>query len=109
MIFSGLISLGPEEQAFFDSLTLFDHALTVLITFLHLLGAIALFLLRKDSFYVFSGAFVLNMGSTLWQASTKELAEATGGTGVLGIALGLGIGLIICIYVWRLWTKGVLS
>ena len=109
LVYSGAISVTPEQGAYLRNLSTFDWVITVLTGALNVAGAIAMFLLRKIAFYLFSAAFVLVILQTLVHAITTNFLAALGGPGAVGALIGYGISLAVCIYAWRLRARGVLS
>jgi|SRR5438445_628309 len=109
LIYSGAISLAPEQATYLRNLSTFDWAVTVLSGLLTAAAAIAIFLLRKISFYLFSVAFALGILQTLVHTITTNFVAAIGGPGAIGALIGYAILLAVCIYARRLSARGVLS
>lgn len=109
LVLSGAVSVPPEQRAYLQSLSTFDWVVTVLTGALNVAGAIAIFLLRKVAFYLFSAAFVLVILQTLVHTVTTSFIAALGGSGAVGGLIGYGILFAVCIYAWRLRARGVLS
>jgi len=108
LIFSGVISLDQTGQAYFDSLGTIDWLGSVSIGVLNLAAAISLFMLRKISVNLFITAFVLNMLMTVMQAVRTSFTEVLGGSGIIGVLVGLAIMLAIIAYTRRLAKQGTL-
>lgn len=109
LVYSGAIPLQPEQTAYFESLTPVDHGLTILLGLTNLGGAVALLLLRRAALYLFVGAFVLDTVMTIWHTLTKGWVAAIGGAGLVGMLIGYGLIVAVCIYVWKLKKSGVLT
>ena len=109
LLVSGTASLTPAQKSYLESLTAIDYTFTLLLGLTNLIGAIALFLLRKAALYFFVGALALNGFMSVWHAISKGWLEALGGAGALGALFGLGIAVAVCLYVWKLAKSGVLS
>ena len=108
LIFSGAISVPPEQAAYFGNLSAFDWVITALTGLLNVAGAVAIFRLRKIAFHLFATAFVLVILQTLVHTITTNFVAALGGPGVVGALIGYGISLAVCIYAWKLKARGVL-
>jgi len=108
LIFSGVFPVTPEQATYFGNLSVFDWAITALTGSLNVAGAIAIFLLRKIAFYLFSAAFVLVILQTLVHTITTNFVTALGGPGAVGALIGYGILLAVCVYAWNLKGRGVL-
>jgi hypothetical protein len=109
LVFSGTIPVTPEQAAYFRSLSTFDWAITALTGLLNVVGAIAIFRLRKIAFHIFAAAFVLVILQTFVHIVTTNFAAALGGSGALGALIGYGILLAVCVYAWKLKARGVLA
>ena len=104
---TGAIQFNESQRAYFDSLNSFDHAATILLACMNLLGAVFLILLRKEAAYLFLVALVLNVFLTIWHALTKGFVAALS-SGLIGPILGLGLLCVVCFYTWQLKRKQVL-
>lgn len=109
MINSGFIPVTPAQSAYFNSLTGFDYAMTVVVVLLTIAGAVAIFLLRKVSFHLFVTALVLSVLATLWNVISKGALAALGSTGFVGVLIGFGILAAVCWYALELRNRGVLK
>ena len=107
-IHSGAIALNPQQRAYFDGLGLIDYSLSVILEVANLAGAISLFLLRKVALYLFGGALVVNMLTTMWQALGTNLTQVMGPSGLSGTIIGWVIMISVCFYTWRLARNGIL-
>ena len=108
LIFSGSIPLMTAQRAYFEALSSVDMLLTFLIGLVNLSGAIALFLLRRVAFHLFVGALVASTILTVWHAATKGWIQALGGAGFLGVIIGYGMIVAVCVYSWKLMKQGTL-
>ena len=106
---SGSIPMGPAAKAYFDSLSTFDHVITVLIGLAGFFGAITLFLLRKIAFYLFTGALIGHSLLAIWHTLTKDWIAAVGNAGLAGAVFGWALLIAVCVYSWKLTKKGVLT
>jgi hypothetical protein len=109
LIYSGTITVTPDQAAYFRNLSVIDHGFTVLIGSLHLFGAVTLFMLRRVAFYLFTAALALSLVLTVIHSLTKGFIAALGEGGAVGVLLGYGIAVVICVYAWKLRTRGVLA
>ena len=108
LVFSGSISVTPEQAAYFRSLSVFDWSMTGLTAALNLAGAISIFLLRKSAFPLFACSLGLSILQTLVHAYATNFIAALGGPGALGVLIAFAISIAVCIYAWRLKTRGIL-
>ena len=92
-----------------SSLTGLDYGVSLLIGLANLLGAVALFLLRKVAFYLFVTAFGANLLLTAWHSATKGWVAAWGGLGLFSILIGWAVIVAVCVYSWKLVRRGVLT
>ena len=105
----GAVPLNAAQKAYFSSLTGVDYGLTILMGLANLIGAVALFFLRKVAFYLFVTAFGVNLLLAAWHAVTKGWVAAIGGSGFVGTVIGWALLIAVCIYSWRLIQRGVLT
>ena len=108
LILSGAVPLTPAQQTYFEKLTKVDYGLSIVVGVVNLTGAIALFLLRRLAFYLFSGALALSMLMAPWHMLTKDWLSAAGGPGAAGGLFGWVILLAVCLYAWKLTKVGIL-
>jgi len=108
LIYSGLISVTPEQAAYLRSLSPLDYTLTLAIASLNIAGAVSLFLLRRVAFQLFTIALVASLLATVAHAVSKGFLAALGGTGAVGLVIGYGILVLVCLYTRRLKARGVL-
>jgi len=109
LIYSGSIRVSPEAAAYLTNLSPFDQAFTVLLMLLNLGGAVALVMLRKVAFQLFATALALSLLLTIIHAFARGFVAALGGAGAVGLILGYGVGIVVCIYAWKLRASGVLA
>jgi hypothetical protein len=88
LVSSGKIPLQPAQKAYFDSLTFIDYGLTILLGLTNLTGAVLLFLLRKQAFYLFAVAFAANVLMTVWHIVSKGFIAAVSSVGLIGMLIG---------------------
>lgn len=108
LIFSGYVSVAPEQAAYLRNLSVFDWAITCLTATLNLAAAISIFLLRKIAFYLFVTSLGLSMLQALVHAFTTTFVAALGGPGAVGLVIGFAISIAVCGYAWRLKARGIL-
>ena len=109
LIFAGRVELSAEASRYLSSLSPLDYAVTILALLLNVGGAVALLMLRKVAPYLFSAALLLNIVSVALHALTKGLVAALGAGGPIGLILGYGISVLVCLYAWRLHARNTLS
>lgn len=103
------LNLNPLRQAYFGDLIIVDDRLSLLVAPANLIGAIALFLLRKVAVYFFASALFANLSLTVWNALTKGWTGAIDGPGFVGAIIGWALLTAICFYCWKLSKAGVLT
>ena len=109
LIYTGTITLTPAMQAYFDSLSTFDYSITILTGTANFFGAITLFLLRKQAFYLFSGALCAGILLTISHTICKGWATAIGGSGLIGMLISWGIALAVITYSKKLIKRGLIT
>ena len=108
LVFSGSISVTPEQATYFRTLSVFDWTITGVTAALNLAGAISIFLLRKSALPLFASSLGLSILQTLVHAYTTNFIAALGGPGALGVLIGFAISIAVCLYAWRLKARGTL-
>lgn len=108
LIYGGLIPLNETQQAYFNSLNIFDISLIIITGVLNLIGAIMLFLLRKFAYYAFLSAFILSMLMIVYQAIFKDWISAIGSR-LIGAVIGWCISIAIILYAKSLMSKEILK
>lgn len=108
LVYSGFVPLTGVQKAYFEAQTVFDCGSTALVTAANLIGAVLLFLLRKQALHFFVAAFSVGLILTFYQAVAKNWLGAIGAHGLVGSVIGSGINIAIILYTWRLVSKGVL-
>ena len=109
LVYSGAVSVRPEQAAYFQNLSVVDLLGSLLGGLLNFCGAIALFRLRKIAFILFALAFVLMCLQAAVQLLTTNIVAAMGGAGFIGALIGYAISLAVCWYAWRLKGRGILA
>lgn len=109
LIASGKIALSPTEKLYFESITSVDLILSILIGLTNLIGAVSLFLLRKQAYYFFLSAFILNIVVTIGQILNKGFVAAVSSSGVIGMLVGWGLLVVVCMYTKKLEKSGILN
>jgi hypothetical protein len=109
-LFSGIIPLREAVWQYWGRFWASQSSVGVLVVaLLNLAGAVFLLLLRRQAFYLFLSAFVLNIVLTAYQIITKHFLAAIGGPGIIGVFFGWAIGTTILFYAYRLMKRGVLT
>jgi len=109
LINTGAVPLNAIQKEYFGRLAGVDYGLSVIMGLTNLIGAVALFFLRKVSFYLFATAFGANLILALWHTVTRGWVAAVGGAGFVGALIGWGLLIVVCIYSWKLLQRGVLT
>jgi hypothetical protein len=108
LIGSGAIPLNAEAKAYYAGLSALDYALAIAGASLNLCGIVLLFLLRAKAPAFLLAALTIGVVNTLYQVATKNLLSAAGGSGSVGMLIGLLLWGVICAYAYRLRRRGVL-
>ncbi len=108
LIYGGLILLSEAQQAYFNSLNIFDISFSIITGVLNLIGTIMLFLLRKFAYYAFLSAFIISMLMIIYQTIFKNWIAAIGG-GLIGAVIGWCISIAIILYAKSLMSKEILK
>ena len=108
-VYSGLVPLNEAQQAYFDSMSAFDHIASVVLVAASLSGAILLFQLKRLAFHFFVGAFGAGLLMTMWHAFSKGWFAVLVEGGFAGTVIGWAIQISICTYCWILIRRGILS
>ena len=109
LINSGKIPLRPAQKTYFESLTFIDIGLSILNGLANLIGAVLLFCLRKQAFYLFAIALATNLLMTAWYIVSKGFIAAMPSGGLIGMLIGWGILVAVCVYIKKLEKAGVLN
>jgi hypothetical protein len=105
---TGAIPLDASQSTYYESLTRGDWGLTVFTSLGSLGGAVLLFLLRKQALYLFAGSFALSLLSAI-RTVPKGWPAVTGTPGAaVGMFIGWGILLVVCLYTAKLAKAGIL-
>jgi hypothetical protein len=112
LIFTGAIELTIAQEAYFATLTVADWFFSLSIATLGLIGAITLFLLRRQAVMFFSYALILNLITITYNFLNLSMRttwrEAMDGATLLAMWGGLGILVIITLYARSLAKRGIL-
>lgn len=110
LIFSGALPLNAAQATYFHNLSALAISVAVVISLLNLAGAVMLFRLRKVAPLLFIAAFAITLAQTLQQiVMTNLIAALAASGGVIGLAIGYAISAAVCIYAWKLKTRGALQ
>ena len=96
------------QREFLESQTTLNYILAVVAILGNLSGAVLLFLMRRPALYVFVGALVLELVNTAYNIFVNNWLAAVGGTGLIVALVGWAVNIVIIVYVWFLFRKGVL-
>ena len=108
LINSGAVAVPEATKAYLDSLTAMDYAFTILIGLANLIGAISLFLLRKIAYPLFLASLVANVIMSVWHIMSKNMLSASVSGGAIGMFIGWGMLLAVCLYAKKLTKTGLL-
>jgi len=89
--------------------TVFDYVESLALVGLKVTAAVMLFRLSRMGFTLFLAILALNVVVTGYDLLAKGLPPPAGPVMIASIALGFVIMTLICVYAWRLQTKGVLK
>lgn len=108
LINSGAVAVPEATKAYLDSLTAMDYTFSILIGLANLSGAVALFLMRKAAYLLFLVSLGANVLMSVWHAISRNMLEAFVSGGAVGMVIGWGMQLAVCLYAKRLAKKGLL-
>jgi hypothetical protein len=108
-IASTLAGPGQRLDARGQPYTVFDYVESMVFVGLKVAAAVMLFRLSRMALTLFLGILALNVVATGYDLLTKGLPPPGGPVMLASIAIGFGILTAICVYAWRLQTKGVLK
>jgi hypothetical protein len=108
-VYSGSAPVSPKIAADFSSRTILDHAFATAGALLYLSGAVALLMLRKISFFLIAAAFVFSLLLAAFDIWIRDPPQVPEGATAFGMLLGYCIWAAICVYAWKLKTRGLLS
>jgi hypothetical protein len=107
-LFSGLLPVSEKLREYFQSLTIFDYALDIVVFTLSLAGMIHLFMLKKTAFSLLATALAMGVVLTIYQIVAKDLLATEGSLAVVAMFIGWGINIAVIEYSRRLIERGVL-
>ena len=105
---SGFLPLPPAQKQYFESLTWFDHTMSVVISGINAVGAILFIQLRRSAYYLFLTAFIVSLVFIGYQIVAKNWLNAIGAPGIPGIVVGWMLILAILFYARHLVKTRVL-
>jgi hypothetical protein len=79
----GPVLLPAKQRHFFESLTILDHAATVVIFLLHLTAAVMLVLLRRSALYLLCAAFAIDLAITANECIGHDWISGLGVSGIM--------------------------
>jgi multisubunit Na+/H+ antiporter MnhC subunit len=106
---STLASAEQRLDARGQPYTVFDYVESLAFVGLKVAAAVMLFRLSRMAFTLFLAVLALNVVATGYDLLTKGLPPPGGPLMLTSIVIGFGIMTAICVYAWRLQTKGVLK
>jgi hypothetical protein len=107
-LYTGGLPLTPAQAHYFQSLSTFDVVASLTIQLIHVTAVVLLFLMRKQAAYLFPAGLVIGLVLTGFHAVTKGWVAAMGEAGLVGMLIGWGVGIAVCLYVWRLLRRHML-
>lgn len=109
LVLTGVIPLDDAGRRYFNSLSPLDHVLSVAMGALNLAGAVYLFRLRRQAFYLFLAAFLLGVSLTVYQMVTTNFVAVMAGSGMIGFLFGQGLMATIVLYTYILVRRGAVA
>lgn len=91
LIFLKVVPLNEAQKTYFENLSVVDYLITIGIGALGVTGAVSLFLMKRQAVKLFGIALVLNITATVWHLFKTNFAAAVGGSGLIGMLIGLGL------------------
>jgi len=110
LVASNSIPLSPEVKNSMQRLTAFDYALSGVQALLGISAAIALFMMRKVAYQLYSASLVVGAFALLWQVSARGSIPALRSIKgePIGDPIGLGLLLAVLLYTRSLKSRGIL-
>lgn len=109
LIFGDVITVTPDQETYFASLSAVDWLLSLAIAVVGVSAALFLFLLRRVAIILFSLELTLNIASIAFALLRTNWIEAVGASGLVGAIVGLLIPVAVILYSLTLARRGVLS
>lgn len=100
---------GDGVEADFMDDTAFN-VVTVVLALILVVASVLLLRLRKTAFHWFLAHVAASVLLSIWDVISKGYADSVLAPEVAGYTVfGLVVGLVICVYCWRLIRKGILQ
>jgi|GraSoiStandDraft_46_1057282.scaffolds.fasta_scaffold294120_1 hypothetical protein len=99
--------MNSAQQAYFASLTIFDHLATILLAFINIVAAVLLFRLRRTAVVLFAAALTLNVILSARALLTSNWFNTFDETGASVLA-GVITALAVLLYSIRLRRRAIL-
>jgi len=109
LIASGKAPIEDLKSPYFANLTILDYAFLVLIQLANLCGAITLFLMRRAAFYLFMTGLIASIMLTIRAAIKGSFQNSNPVAMAVGMTIGFGIAIVVCMYTWKLLKRGTLN
>jgi hypothetical protein len=113
LISNGLVPMNDAQRSYFSSISAVNWVIPIISGIVVLVAAASLFLLRRVSLTLFVIGFCLSLLSTLFEALTtnwvKAMASTGNGGGLIGVAVGWIIQIIVLLYINNLVKKKILT
>lgn len=103
--------LPPSELAYLKSETTFELIIdNVFLSSCYFAGGLLLLLLRRSAFFLLSIATATDIVHTTWDIYARGLFQVYSSNWDIALTISFPIvGLVVCIYIWKLVGKGVLQ
>lgn len=97
LFLSHSVAVPEAIRAHIENLTAIEWLVLVIQSFIAVSGAVALFFLRQQAYYLFTTGFVIGLGWILWRSPS------------LMASIGMAILAAVCLYTRRLTKEGKLT
>ena len=101
-------NFGEELRSSYDGLTAVDWIVWGVLTILTLTATATLFFLKRIAVVLFIFILAINVLSFVFQV-TMGSGSAVGDLGGVGVVMGFGVYILICVYAVSLRVNGVLK
>ena len=108
MVLRGVLPLADGQRQYFASLGFVDYVLAFSMAGLNLVGAVMLFMLRRQAFALMLTAFIIGLVQVPYQIVAKHWLSALSGPGMVGAVIGWGLSVAVLSYIRKLQREGTL-
>jgi hypothetical protein len=106
LIVTATMPLDEGGRAYWNSLTIFDHVLTLVNSGVSLAGIVLLFLMRARATTFLMASLVISALSTVYHLFAKNFVAMAGTVGLVSVVVGFLIWTAVVWYAYRLRDAG---